>query len=107
MGRDAMSQTLTIRMRARRMCAALFTPQIISSLATGSGLTLAAMSWLATYGLGLSVALATVIAFCGGVTLARFVGTQQIASHIPSWSRWLAVTCWLGLMPVWITIGNI
>lgn len=102
-----MPQTLKIRTRARRVCEALFTPQILSSLATGSGLTLAAMSWLATYGLGLSVALATVIAFCGGVTLARFVGTQQIASHVPSWSRWLAVTCWLGLMPVWITIGNI
>ncbi|MBD3674494.1 MAG: hypothetical protein HUJ26_13310 [Planctomycetaceae bacterium] len=99
-----MLQSLTLR--ARRLVS-FVSPQKICSLVAGSGLTLAAMSWLALYGLGLSVTLASLLAGCGGISLALLATRSRFSAGIPSWARWLAVTTWLGLMPVWISISNL
>lgn len=102
-----MLQSHKLRSRVLRGLEAAFTPRTVCCLATGGSLTLAAMSWLATYGLGLSIALATILAGCSGLTLAFWAGGQRWSSQIPGWSRWLAITSWLGLMPVWISVGNV
>ncbi|MDG2390757.1 MAG: hypothetical protein P8M30_15720 [Planctomycetaceae bacterium] len=102
-----MSQSMEFLRRPARRWSRELTPHSFCCLCAGTGLTLAANSWIALYGLGLSVALASVIAFSVGVSLAFWALQSQKLPKAPLWACWLAMTSWLGLLPLLVNLGSL
>jgi hypothetical protein len=93
--------------RSARRWSRVLTPHSLCCLFAGVGLTLATNSWIALYGLGLSVAIASVIAFTAGVSLTFWALKSQKLPKVPQWACWLAMTSWLGLLPLLVNLGNL
>ena len=102
-----MSQSMEIVRRSARRFSSLITPHSLCCLITGSGLTLATNSWIALYGVGLSVGLAAVIALCTGLSAVFWALRSPKIPQAPQWACWLAVTSWLGLLPLCVNLGNV
>jgi spermidine synthase len=79
----------------------------LGGLAAGGALALAAQSWLALYGRGLSSSLVCLLSVCVGVCLAIPVSRVCSPSVYPTWARWLSLTAWMGLLPFWLSLADL